>query len=110
MGTAHLALSDWRTLVRMARTRWWLTASNAETGQALWFAVAGGALLTMGFLTHRTADGRSALLAASIAFILTMLAAFTATGMLGAGTGVLVGLAMLVSALRSRSSRAEVAS
>ena len=102
MGAVHLALADWPQLVTMGRRGWWATADDAASGQAVGFAVAGGALLGMGSFATTTgrAGGRTPRLAA-MAFTATMMAAFTATTSPGAGLGVAVGAAMCRDAFRA---------
>lgn len=103
MGAVHLALSDRARLAQMARRGWWATADDSESSQALWFAVAGGSLLTMGSLAAQGAgSGWSVPRLAAVSFTATMLAAFTATVSPGAATGVLVGAGMCANAFGPR--------
>lgn len=100
MGAAHLALADWPRLVTMARDGWWRTADDSSSGQALWFAVAGGALVAIGSFAGG-ARGQVPRVAAT-SFTATMVAAFTATASPGAGLGTVVGIAMCRDAFRAR--------
>ncbi|WP_147406082.1 DUF6463 family protein [Kocuria tytonis] len=102
MGATHLALADWAELVKMRQRGWWGAANdNAASGQALWFAAAGGALVAMGsFATGASRSGERMPRIAATAFTATMMAAFTATRSVGAGLGTVVGIAMCRDAFR----------
>ena len=93
MGVVHSMLSDWTHLNAAARQGWWMSVDTLPESRALWFFVAGIALIIIGLLALNSLTTR---LAAAMLVLLLMLVLYTGTGLMGAGIGVIAGLLLLL--------------
>lgn len=89
MGIFHSFSTNWHPLMQMIYQGWWKSADTPAERAALWFLVAGFALIIMGFLVI---DHYSTRIAAAVLLFLLMLGVFTSTALFGAAIGMVVAI------------------
>lgn len=98
MGAAHCMFADWPHLRTAAEQGWWMSVDALPESRALWFFVAGIALIIIGLQAFNSPATR---IAAAILLTLLMLIIFTGTGLGGAAIGIIIGVGLLAGTLVS---------
>ncbi|WJZ01858.1 DUF6463 family protein [Corynebacterium freiburgense] len=96
MGIAHSFSTNWHPLLQMIYQGWWKSADTPAERAALWFLVAGFALIIMGFLVINHYPTR---IAAAVLLFILMLGTFTSTALFGAAIGMIVAILLFTSAI-----------